>query len=133
MKIGDNNRKVFNAVWTRKNDGIIFRRRLGKRGYLTILGHTVVENKDGFSYNQKENYINVDGGCSGYALGYREYNHVPLVEVFDDHLELLIWNHQNDIFEGYFFDGEFHKMELPELMMRKLYVDDKPKELIKEQ
>ena len=137
MKIKDNNNAVSKAVWTREK-GEYFHHKLGKKGYLTILGHTPVLEKCGYIYNRKENYINIDGGCSYYAYGDFHVDHVPLVEICNDHLELLIWNHDNDIFNGYFFDGEFHQMSLADLMQRKIYIDHnlddigiKTRELIK--
>ena len=131
MKISDNNIKVSKAVWTRDRDEYHIPHRLGKKGYLTIIGHTSVYSKCGFIYNKKENYINIDGGCSAYAFGEKRCDHVPLVEICDDHLELLIWNHDNDIFDGYYFDGDINRMDLSHLMLKKLYIDEKPKELIK--
>lgn len=138
MKISDNNRDVFKAVWTRDRDEYHIPHRLGKKGYLTIIGHTSVLDKNGFVYNKKENYINIDGGCTLYAYGNFHVDHVPLIEVFNDHLELLIWNHDNDIFDGYYFDGDLYRMDLIELMKRKVYIDhtldgngEKARELIK--
>ena len=138
MKIADNNMYVYKAVWTRDRDEYHIPHKLGKKGYLTIIGHTSVLENNGFDYNKKENYINIDGGCNPYARGYFHVDHVPLVEVRDDHLELLIWNHNNDIFNGYFFDGEFYRMDLVELLNRKIYIDhdldgngEKTRELIK--
>ena len=138
MKIGDNNGSVIKAVWTREKNDYGIPCKLGRKGYLTIKGHTVVENKYGFFYNKKDNYINIDGGCSGYAFGYFEYNHVPLVEIFNDHLEILIWDHDNNIFNGYFFDGELYRMDLIDLLKRKEYINhnldgngEKARELIK--
>ena len=138
MKIGDNNSSVNKAVWTREKDEYNIPHKLGKKGFLTIKGHTVVEDEYGFFYNKKDNYINIDGGCSGYALGYFEYDHVPLVEICDNHLELLIWGHDNDIYNGFFFDGDFYKMDLVELIKRKAYINHnldgngiKTRELIK--
>ena len=138
MKIADNNLYVYKAVWTRDRDEYHIPHKLGKKGYLTIIGHTSVLEDNGFIYNKKENYINIDGGCNPYARGYFHIDHVPVVEVFPDHLELLIWNHNNDIFNGYFFDGELYRMDLVDLLTRKIYINhelddngEKTRELIK--
>ena len=138
MKIGDNNREVYKAVWTRDRDEYHIPHKLGKKGYLTIIGHTSVLERDGFIYDKKENYMNIDGGCTLYAYGHFHVDHVPLVEVFDDHLVLLIWNHNNDIFNGYYFDGDLYKMDFIDLVKRKGYIDhnldgngEKARELIK--
>ena len=95
IRIKDNNKKVENAVWTREEirEDLIFWlgkiigfNKIGKDGYLTIKGHTPVKNNKGFKYNQEQNFINIDGGCAGYAVGKFEYDHVPLVEVRDGNL-----------------------------------------------
>ena len=119
MQIKDNNREVLKSVWTRENDRgnllliigkLLGYYSIGKGGFLTIKGHTPIKSFPGFIYNKEENFINIDGGCAGYAVGRSEYNHVPLVEVKDGYLELLIFNHNNEIIDGYYFDGEVKKM-----------------------
>lgn len=110
MKIGDNNRLVYNAVWTRKKDEFGFPHRIGREDCFTIVGHTPVSHSNGFTYNKNENYMNIDGGCSGYAIGKFEYNHVPLLEIENNQLSILVFNHNNEIIRGYTFDGELHKM-----------------------
>ena len=54
MKIGDNTRDVYKAVWTRDRDEYHIPHKLGKKGFLTIIGHTSVLDDDGFDYNKKE-------------------------------------------------------------------------------
>ena len=134
MKISDNNFSVFRAVWTRKEnndillslfDRIIRMKRVGKEGYLTIIGHTPVNNSKGFYYDKKENFINIDGGCSGYAIGEFNYDHVPLVEIEDNKLSFLIFNHNNQIINGYYFDGNVVKMDQDDLDKRRIYIDRK--------
>lgn len=134
MQIKDNNIAVEKAVWTRREDTDLFTygvksimdlNRIGLDPYFTIIGHTPVSNEDGFEYNKKEHYLNIDGGCAGYAIGRFEYNHVPLVEVKDNYLELLIFNHDNEIVKGYFFNGEFFKMKDLELDYRRLFLNQK--------
>ena len=132
MKIGDDNKRVNDAVWTREEirDNLLFfvgdilgYKVIGKEGYLTIIGHTPIKNPSGFKYNKKNNYLNIDGGCAAYAVGHFEYDHVPLVEVLDDRLALIIFNHNNEIIDGYSFDGEIVKMDHDELDKRKKYID----------
>ena len=119
MKIGDNNYSVFRAVWTRKKDDFGLPHRIGKKGYFTIIGHTPVLNKNGFYYDSSENALDIDGGCAGFAIGQFQYSKVPLVEVKDDHLEILVFNHDNEILKGFYFDGEFHPMNEEELNLRR--------------
>ena len=121
MKISDNNKKVSDAVWTRDKKGSLS--CIGKEGYLTIIGHTPIYDRCGFMYNEEGNYINIDGACAAYACGYFEHDHVPLVEVCDNYLELLIWNHKNSIIDGYYFDGDFYKMTIAELVERREYIN----------
>ena len=64
-------------------------------------------------------------GGAGYAIGRYEYNHVPLVEVRDNFLELLIFNHNNEIVKGYFFNGNFYQMKELELEYRKMFLNPK--------
>ena len=129
-KICDNDKDVFKMVWTRKDeyDGFlasVFVRHnnMGKKGYLTISGHTPVDDEKGFEYNPSENYFNIDGGCAGYAIGRFEYEHVPLVEIGDGFLTFLIFNHNNEIVDGYFFDGKLEKMNDSELEKRRLFLN----------
>ena len=119
MKIGDNSIPVFKAVWTRKKDEFGLPHRIGKEGFFTIIGHTPVLNKRGFEFCSKENYLNIDGGCAGYALGMFEYQYVPLVEVENGRVKILVFNHNNEIVKGYLFDGEFSLMSEEELSDRR--------------
>ena len=148
LRIKDDNKTIEDAVWTRKEirENLIFGvgdvigyNRIGKEGYLTITGHTPALDSRGFTYNKEENYFNIDGGCAYYVHGHFDFDHVPLVEVKDYYLKLLIFNHNNEIVDGYFFDGDLTK--LPECDLerdRKLINHDydnngiKNKELIKE-
>ncbi len=148
MKLSDNDKKVEKAVWTREEirDSFLFfvgeiigYNHIGKDGYLTIIGHTPVENNRGFFYNKGEHYINIDGGCAAFATGHFEYNHVPFVEVFHDHLDIMVFNHNNEIIDGYQYDGQFEKMNDDELEKRRIFInhsndccEDKAKRLIKE-
>lgn len=148
MKIADNNKRVSDAVWTREEirDNFLFFATdvlgynvIGKEGYLTIIGHTPIKNAIGFKYNKKNNYLNIDGGCASYALGHFEYDHVPLVEVLDNKLALIIFNHSNEIIDGYYFDGNIIKMARDELDIKRRFIDhscdgkgEEAKRLIKE-
>ena len=148
MKLSDNDRRVEKAVWTReeiRDDLLLFLgrvigyNRIGKEGYLTIIGHTPVRKNPGFKYKKKDNYINIDGGCAAFATGHFDYNHVPLIEVEDDKLSIMIFNHNNEIIDGYSFDGSFSKMNEDKLEEKRIFIDksydnceEKAKKLIKE-
>ena len=120
MKIRDDDRGVFKAVWTRSVDEFHIKHKLGNKKYFTIIGHTPV--KSGFYYNRDENYLNIDGGCSGYALGYKDYSKVAVVEVEDGRISILQFNHNNMIVDGYYFDGFFSKMSCNDIKIREKYL-----------
>lgn len=139
LKISDDNSVVEKAVWTRSSDSFYDHNTLGKKGYLTIIGHTPVSNEDGFIYNREENYFNIDGGCASYANGFFKYKNVPLVEVKPDMLEILIFNHNNEIDKGYIYDGELYEISDKCLNKRRCFINhdydncmEKQKTLIKE-
>ena len=148
LKIKEDNNEVFDAVWTRKEKreplifglgDVIGYNRIGKEGYLAITGHTPVFDERGFTYNKEENYFNIDGGCAFYSMGHFDFNHVPLVEIRDYYLKLLIFNHNNEIIDGYFFDGELVKMFEDDLNKERQLINHdydnnglKNKQLIKE-
>lgn len=123
MKVSDNNYPVFKAVWTRKKDEFGFIHRIGKKGYYTIIGHTPVDNSCGFTYNSKEKYMNIDGGCAGYAIGKFKYDHVPLLELEKDSISIMIFNHNNEITKGFHFDGEIHRMNEEEMNKKRFYLN----------
>ena len=124
MKIGDCNWKTHKAVWTRDKDEFGLRHRIGKKGYFTIVGHTPVLSSQGVSYHAKEQYLNIDGGCAGYAVGQFEYAFVPLIEVKNSELEILIFNHNNEIVKGSIFDGkDFHSLSFDTLQTRRVFLN----------
>ena len=120
MRIADQTMEVEKAVWTRKHItysgyfGIAVPlekpERIGLDGYFSIVGHTPVENREGFALDQEENAINIDGGCAPYACGKFEYDKVPLVEVKNDHIDILLFNHDNEIVKGFHYDGTLKPM-----------------------
>lgn len=105
ITISNNNRVVHKALWTRKDDRSIFPPKIGKEGYLTIIGHTPVFNDFGFYYDMGENYLNIDGGCSYYVFGNKKCDHVPLIEVLDYSLLIKVFEHDGDS-SLYSFDGK---------------------------
>lgn len=92
-------------IWAREDDGILFTNYLGNKNYFTIKGHTVVKNKLGFSFDYNNQILNIDGGCSYFACGYTDFTHVPLVEVFDEHINILTFNMKNSIISAISYDG----------------------------
>ena len=102
-----NKDKAFYYVWTRENDPYVpFKCKVSHEDYFTIIGHTPNENICGYEYNKKNNYLNIDGGAAMYVTGLFEYDHFPLVEVFDGYLKILTFNGNNEIVYGSYFDGE---------------------------
>ncbi len=139
MKISDNTTSVEKAVWKRRELPGEKRVFLGKEGYLTIIGHTPVQDKCGFSYDRVDNLFNIDGGCAGYANGFFSYDKVPLVEVKNGYIKIIVFNHNNEIIDSYIFDGELFKMTNREIDRERIFIDhsndncmEKQKALIKE-
>ena len=132
LKIGHNNTAVQDAVWTRKEirvplifglGDVIGMNRIGKEDYLSIVGHTPVTDDRGFTYDHVENYFNIDGGCAMYARGHFQFDHVPLVEVKDDYLKILIFNHNNEIIDGYYFEKYLLRMSNEDLEKERLLLN----------
>ena len=97
LKISDNNNVVEKAVWKRRE--LLGEKRvfLGKENYLTIIGHTPVSDSRGFTYDRIDNCFNIDGGCACYSSGSFNYDKVPLVEVLDGYIKIIVFNHNNEI------------------------------------
>ena len=125
LSIKDNNIGVFYYVWTRENNSFMpFRCRIGNGNYFSIIGHTPNNNKFGFEYHESGNYLNIDGGCSRYACGDFQYDHVPLVEVHNGYLRILTFNNNNEIIYGnYFINDRSHPMDADELNKEREYLD----------
>ena len=131
MKIRDDNTDVFDAVWNREiavgalglPDGRT--NRVGNPDYFTIVGHYSVSDPKGFEYFDRGAYsfLNIDGGCQAYVRGDFSYDHVPLVEIKNNHLSILVFNHNNEIIDGYIFDGECRKMEENELCKMRSFLN----------
>ena len=104
LTIADDSYNVYSYVWAREDDiDFPFRCRIGNSNYFSIVGHTPNYNKKGYYFDKKDNYLNIDGGCSRYACGEFEYDHVPLVEVLDGKLKILTFNNNNEIIAGNYF------------------------------
>lgn len=132
LKIEDDNEDVLNAVWKSEDEMdsvfglfVVGKNRIGNPDYFTICGHYPVDEKEGFVHRIRENdsYFNIDGGCHPYAVGKLEYDHVPLVEVKDGYLDILVFNHNNQITSGYHFDGKTIPMEEIELNINRLHLN----------
>lgn len=139
LKISDNNNVVEKAVWNRRE--LLGEKRvfLGKENYLTIIGHTPVSDSRGFTYDRIDNCFNIDGGCACYSSGSFNYDKVPLVEVLDGYIKIIVFNHNNEITDSYIFDGELYKMTNKEVEKERIFIDhsndncmEKQKTLIKQ-
>ena len=114
---------AYDAMWSRKGEKHC--KSLGKHGYLTIVGHTMNCNKYGFSYDPVDNVLNIDGSCSRYATGSFEFNCVPLVEVKDGKLEILIFTHNNQLLTGFILDKTIRRMSIRDIKKRRIFIDEK--------
>lgn len=123
MKLSDNNRTVEKAVWNRRETKGEKRVYLGKDGYLTIIGHTPVNKKNGFIFDKEDNVFNIDGGCGTYANGIFSYESVPLVEIKDGYIKLIIFNHNNEIVDGYIYDGDMFSMCTRDIEIERAFID----------
>jgi hypothetical protein len=146
LRIKDDNKEIDDIVWKREwiDIGIfvawiVGENDLSKEGYFIIKGHTPLKDMHGFIYNKEQNYLNIAGGCSYYASGDFDVDHVPLVEVHDKVLDILVFNHNNQIIDGYYFDGEIKTMAEAEIKEKEIFLDhsldnngEKNKQLIKE-
>ena len=126
LKIGDNNIIVQNSVWNRFEDNpLSFAFHfIDKKDFLTIIGHTPLP-EIGIEKVRFFNAINIDGGCSGYANGFFNYDHVPLVEIEDNRLSIIIFNHNNEIINGLYYDGDFTNMSFEELTNKRRHINHK--------
>ena len=135
LKIKDNSREIEKLLWTRQNPYELINPRVGYKDYFTIIGHTPLKTKYGYKYNKRENYLNVDGGCAGYVIGYDEYDHTPLVEIDNKNNRLIIltFNNNNEIIYGNYFDGKSYLMNEFELnnYRKNINKDVKVKKFIK--
>ena len=110
-------------LWAREDDFPLIKRHLGNSKYFTIIGHTPVKDKIGFIYNKEDNYLNIDGGCSGYVLGIDEYDHTPLVEIDNNRLNILTFNNNNEIIYGnYLENGSIKPMDDETIEKKKIYL-----------
>ena len=131
MRIKDDTPEVFDAVWKREYEyglfglSVIGTNRVGRDDCFTIVGNYPVKEKEGFKYRvtEKDSYFDIDGGCYPYAKGDFSYDHVPLVEVKDNHLSILVFNHNNEITQGYTFDGKSVPMSEEELQKKRAYLN----------
>jgi len=132
LKIKDDNREVFDVVWKREWEygGFfypepLYKNDLSKDGYFIIKGHTPLKDIHGFVYDKEQNFLNIDGGCSYYATGSFDVDHIPLVELKDDRLDILVFNHNNQIIDGYHFDGEVKPMSEIDITNKEIFIDHK--------
>ena len=132
LRIRNDNKTIEDAVWTRRlkrrnlllwPGEVIGYNRIGKEGYLAIMGHTPVTDEKGFVYYDEENCLNIDGGCALYAMGRFEFDHVPLVEVKDDYLKILVFNHNNEIINGFYFEKITLCMSEEELDRERVFIN----------
>ena len=130
MKIKDDNIDVFHCVWKREVEYGLFgvpigKNRVGNPEFFTIVGHHAVSDPSGFHYYQENNdsFFRIDGGCHPYVKGDFSYDHVPLVELKDNYLSILVFNHNNQIINGYYFDGSTVLMDENELKKNRAFLD----------
>ena len=127
LKVKDDNFEVNQLVWTRKDSK---KDKIGDDNYFTIIGHTIVRNKTGYSYSLDDNVLNIDGGCGAYVLGNEQYDHTPLVEIDgkNNRLIILIFNNNNEIIKGNYFSNKTSTaMEDEELENYRKYLNPKVK------
>ena len=132
LRIKDDFDKIKDVVWYRKDDLEDNQLSIGNDKYFTIIGHNPLQYTKGYKYYEDENYMNIDGGCSGYVYGHDGFDHVPLVEIDskNDRLIILTFNNNNEIIAAnYFANGKstsirnmdkYRKYINPDVKVRKL-------------
>ena len=125
LKIKDNNKEIKKLLWTRDDPYDLIRTSIGNKDYFTIIGHTPLNTKYGYKYYKDENYLNIDGGCAGYVLGYSGYNHTPLtlLDSENNRLIILTFNNNNEIIYGNYFNGKSILMTEEELDKYRKYLN----------
>ena len=130
MKIGDNNKKIYSYISAKNNIYGILNENFGNKKYFTIAGNLPVFNEKGYKYYEKQNYLDIDGGCIKYMKGDFDYNHTPLIEIDNNNNKLVIltFNNQNEIILGnYFVDKINIRMNENVLNKYRKYIDKEEK------
>ena len=132
LKVKDNTYEIESLVWTRKIDywGRKTNKKIGNENYFTIIGHTPLNTPTGYEYDEKENVLNIDGGCAPYVIGRKEFDHTPLVEIDNenDKLNILTFNNNNEIIMGnYFTDNRSIPIDNIDLNKYRKYINKKVK------
>jgi len=112
---------VDKALWSRKGEKGC--KQLGKNGYLTIVGHSINGSKYGFTYDPVDRVLNIDGACGRYATGSFEYNCVPLVEVKDGKLEILLFTHDNQLLTGFILGKNIKRMSISDIKQKRVFIN----------
>ena len=121
LKLKSDSESIDSALWARiGHHGC---RKLGKPGYFTIVGHTPNCTKHGFSFDPVDKVLNIDGGCGKYANGAFEYDKVPVVEINDGYVKVLVFNHDNKIVEGYNIRNSVKPISEKELLTHNILLD----------
>lgn len=121
LKLSSKIDMVNKALWSRIGEKGC--KTVGKDGFITIVGHTMNGGKYGFMYDSKENVLNIDGCCGRYATGSFEFNRVPVVEVKNGKLEILVFSHDNEIVTAFTLDKSLRKMNDYELSKRRVFLN----------
>ncbi len=108
--------EFLHTVWDRKGDC----NNLGLNNYFTIIGHTTVDNFNGYEYDRFNNVLNIDGGCADLAKGIKKEITVPLVELDFENNQLIINRFKNN-----------GKQLKTHYITNKGIIREQPKELIK--
>lgn len=74
LKINDNRTATDIALNTRKGDRVAGR-GVGNKDYFTIIGHTRNKTKTGYTYDEDDNVLNIDGGCAAFSYENTCYYH----------------------------------------------------------
>lgn len=121
LKLSSNTEMVNDALWARLGKNGC--KTLGKQGYFTIVGHTPNCGRHGFTFDHNTKVLNIDSGCGKYANGAFEYDRVPVVEVLDGYLKVYVFNHDNEIVEGFYIKNNVKKMPEKEVERNNLLLD----------
>ena len=133
VQIKEDTEVVRDCVWIKENEYEKFMSNIGNGYYFTIVGHAPNNNEFGYVYNEKGNFLNIDGGNAKYVSGEFNIDHTPLIEVRNEYLRILTFNNHNEILYGnYFINNKSIPFTEMELESERRYLDSsfRPKKLV---
>ena len=121
--IHDYHHSIYKYICTKEKNFFGMKKRIGNNEYFTITSNQNNEKDYVFSYNDKNNSLNITSNCKDYSKGIFNKGYFPLLEIKENKIEILLFNHNNEILKGFYFDGKNNSMTEEELEERRKYID----------